>query len=37
MRRTWRVGEDNLPQVERVVLQIVDAFIDDYFEVNDPQ
>ena len=31
------VGEGNLPQVERIVLQIVDAFIDDYFEVNDPR
>lgn len=30
------VGEANLPQVQRVVLQIVDAFIDDYFSVNDP-
>lgn len=29
------VGEANLPQVQRVVLQIVDAFIDDYFSVND--
>ena len=25
------VGEANLPQVQRVVLQIVDVFIDDYF------
>ena len=31
------VGEGNLPQVEQVVLQIVDSFIDDYFEVNDPR
>lgn len=31
------VGEANLPQVQRVVLQIVDAFIDDYFSVNDPR
>ncbi len=31
------VGEANLPQVQRVVLQIVDAFIDDYFAVNDPR
>ncbi len=30
------VGEGNLPQVEQVVLQIVDVFIDDYFAVNDP-
>ena len=30
------VGEGNLPQVEEVVLQIVDVFIDDYFAVNDP-
>ena len=29
------VGEANLPQVQRVVLQIVDVFIDDYFSVND--
>lgn len=29
------VGEANLPQVQQVVLQIVDAFIDDYFSVND--
>lgn len=29
------VGTANLPQVQRVVLQIVDAFIDDYFSVND--
>ncbi len=31
------VGEANLPQVQRVVLQIVDAFIDDYFAVNHPR
>ena len=31
------VGAGNLPQVQRVVLQIVDAFIDDYFSVNDPR
>ena len=31
------VGEANLPQVQRVVLQIVDAFIDDYFSANDPR
>ncbi|MCY3842623.1 MAG: hypothetical protein OXH69_03675 [Acidobacteria bacterium] len=30
------VGEGNLPQVEEVVLQIVDLFIEDYFAVNDP-
>lgn len=30
------VGEGNLPQVQQVVLEIVDAFIDDYFAVNDP-
>ena len=30
------VGEGNLPQVQQVVLQIVDVFIDDYFAVNDP-
>lgn len=29
------VGAGNLPQVQGVVLQIVDAFIDDYFAVND--
>lgn len=29
------VGAGNLPQVQEVVLQIVDAFIDDYFAVND--
>jgi len=31
------VGEANLPQVQRVVLQIVDVFIDDYLSVNDPR
>ena len=31
------VGTANLPQVQRVVLQIVYAFIDDYFSVNDPR
>ena len=31
------VGTANLPQVQRVVLQIVDVFIDDYFSVNDPR
>ena len=31
------VGVANLPQVQRVVLQIVDAFIDDYFSANDPR
>ena len=31
------VGEGNLPQLERVVLEVVDAFIDDYFKVNDPR
>ena len=31
------VGEGNLPQVQRAVLQIVDAFIDDYLAVNDPR
>ena len=30
------VGAGNLPQVEQVVLQIVDVFIEDYFAVNDP-
>jgi len=30
------VGEANLPQVEQVVIQLVDLFCDDYFEVNDP-
>ena len=30
------VGEGNLPQVEQVVLEIVDVFIEDYFAVNDP-
>ena len=29
------VGEGNLSQVQGVVLQIVDRFIDDYFSVND--
>ena len=28
------VGAGNLPRVQGVVLQIVDAFIDDYFAVN---
>ena len=31
------VGTANLPQVQRVVLQIVDVFIDDYLSVNDPR
>ena len=31
------VGAGNLPQVERVVLQIVDAFTEDYLAVNDPR
>ena len=30
-------GGANLPQVEGVVLQLVDLFCDDYFEVNDPR
>ena len=30
------VGQANLPQVEQVVLQLVDLFCDDYLEVNDP-
>ena len=30
------VGEGNLPQVQQVVLEIVDVFIEDYFSVNDP-
>jgi hypothetical protein len=30
------VGQGNLPQVEQVVIQLVDLFCDDYFEVNDP-
>ena len=29
------VGGANLPQVEQVVVQLVDLFCDDYFEVND--
>ena len=29
------VGSGNLPQVEQVVMQLVDLFCDDYFEVND--
>jgi hypothetical protein len=29
------VGAGNLPQVQQVVSQIVDLFIEDYFEVND--
>ena len=29
------VGAGNLPQVQGVVLQIVDVFIDDYFSVNE--
>ena len=28
------VGVANLPQVEQVVLQIVDRFIEDYLEMN---
>ena len=28
------VGTANLPQVEQVVLQIVDSFINDYLEMN---
>ena len=30
-------GGANLPRVEDVVLQIVDLFCDDYFDVNDPR
>lgn len=30
------VGGANLPQVEQVVIQLVDLFCDDYFEVNEP-
>ena len=30
-------GGANLPRVEEVVLQIVDLFCDDYFDVNDPR
>ena len=30
------VGVGNLPQVQQVVLEIVDAFSDDFLEVNDP-
>ena len=30
------VGAGNLPQVQQVVLQIVDMFSDDFLEVNDP-
>ncbi len=29
-------GGANLPRVEEVVLQLVDLFCDDYFEVNEP-
>lgn len=31
------VGTGNLPQVEQVVLQIVDRFIEDYLDMNSPQ
>lgn len=31
------VGTANLPQVEQVVLQIVDRFIEDYLDTNSPQ
>jgi len=31
------VGRANLPQVEQVVLQIVDSFIEDYLDMNGPQ
>ena len=30
------VGVGNLPQVQQVVLEIVDAFSDDFLEMNDP-
>ena len=30
-------GGANLPRVAEVVLQLVDLFCDDYFEVNDPR
>ena len=31
------VGTANLPQVEQVVLEIVDRFIEDYLDMNSPQ
>ncbi|HIE94562.1 MAG TPA: hypothetical protein EYQ83_17515 [Acidobacteria bacterium] len=31
------VGEGNLPQVEQVIVQLVDLFCDDYLEMNDPR
>ena len=31
------VGEGNLPQVEQVIIQLVDLFCDDYLEMNDPR
>ena len=31
------VGQGNLPEVQTVVLQIVDRFTDDYLEMNDPR
>ena len=31
------VGTGNLPQVQEVVLQIIDVFTKDYLEVNDPR
>ena len=31
------VGTGNLPQVQDVVLQIIDVFTEDYLEVNDPR
>ena len=31
------VGEGNLPQVEQVIVQLVNLFCDDYLEMNDPR
>ena len=31
------VGQGNLPELETVVMQIVERFSDDYLEVNDPR
>jgi hypothetical protein len=31
------VGRGNLPEIQGVVLQIVDVFSDDYLEMNDPR
>ena len=31
------VGEGNLPELQTVVMQIVDSFSDDYLDMNDPR